>query len=619
MSKTTDAPKNNKSWDEVRRDFQRDLQRIPVGRGNGKFIDFSVDGVGCELASLLMEPISWLRSKLPNLYWASFIQYMPEHKLNSPTHAHMSYSGSRTLIGRNALLDLFTADKDWMFLLTGLPCGVRGYLPERQYRTAIKDHAINRFPPIFLSYGDKFSPSRSLDITSNKCYVWFKVRILSSANGYDCNKTCPGTVPRKCCTLFESVVDTTYAYMSSVTHLKNLLQKGIGRTLYNYVVNYTNGNKGSEQDEIEWLPDNWVTVFIPGVPIIESPFYQNGLLASFGAIRGDEYQELCNWIGDVSTCVTAALGIRSINATGDWHGLGAGDELKKIVTTCTTTTEDEWKKSCLGVTTTIHDIPSLSQASSQKLNEWRTTFQSVLKYVGTNYPAWVGHYTSFAQKQEEQWADLAALLMFAWMVVPSPRLYLLSVLAFAKETDIDVDKKTKESDIDDLRNAFWSINEASNPGTILSRLLLMREGVIQHNKHSIERMTTRSGRPIIRWLMDIGFKDSSQPSKKNLYLDLELSTEGEGEHKLTQTILAAEVLGGSTASILPVWLNRPDEQTSGFLEWDTCEARQAVGDLSKGAVDHGTWVILGKEKCRILVKKDFACAGESQDGEKRVR
>lgn len=610
-------------WAKVRTQFFDDLHDLGDRERRKDWpreprLKFSVRPDECYVAKCLEAPVDWLWKNIePTPLWLAVIVYDPAE--NDPQKVHSKHLNFKV---NPDLLQIFEAKQGEMFLLTGIPCGLAGYLPQEGYDKD-KLKALPTFPTFALTRTRKDKPTEeTLEFGG-----WVRFEIEPGESG-EVKKY----IPEPWDHYIESVIKSDNRVMETT------FNKLITETLSVFATQYPDQPKQS-------VPDEWLTLFIPCDHVKGRPFFINGVLISFDKlIEHSSYNYIRMWTIDICSQLASFLAYETHDFKVPYQGLGAGRELKKYAECFEHKSNEsiilsEYMESCslekikelIELTTLeepLHDLEGCASLSDDY--ELNNSFKQYISTLRQHFPRWMAEFHKNFGISETA-GRASALWCFVRRHSENPdkiNLSLADIIACSIEADWSVDIKISPQERPMLlhKNYGWWLHTSSKltPQIVLETLILTP--VLTKEKYDVFQILEVEDSAAIAWLLDIKVKGQrtyesrSQPTNSSaevvdesvskLYLNwLELVLADNkpitiSKHTFTWIMLAASALVDNNVVVLPAWTLSPSNNNAAeeLLELSTEECMCSLRERHPGDM---CWIILGKNSSRIIVRKTW--------------
>lgn len=590
MSSTLDSGVSStldSGWDEIRRQFSSDLYKPCAEKNN--FHTFTAcadleqaDNL-CHIAKCLVGPVKYLK-KMVGFQWLTVVQYDPTASAHNVHDKHLNF-----YVAKN-LQDIFLEEKNRMFLMTGVACGLPRYRP-------IKNNIEVASLPMFeLRYTIKPGPA-----VKPQDRIVFEI----SSDGviYCCDQDLPDCLV--CPKNKNEVIITTppkwEKYVKAIPILSNNDDtKKLLRTFYNFVSKYP--AKATDLKSI----NGYSALFIPGVHVPGYPYYVNGVLIAFNSVVDENKLNLIRcWTEDVCRLLIGSVLFQSKRLHGPWM-MGTGEESEdyfdayafnckdgRVESNIKGTCNQELKQ-LLGAglpgNPEWHDILDNTalpdEVTTRLLNGDKDTFETFEK----KFPSWIAWVGELGVKNQRK----AAVAYAAFTLLNNEgTIHLLALLAFCKDAGFDVTPQT--SFLGKIKkNTIWHNSDIKLDAKFVLKMLVYESGkLIKDGGAKCSADVSTTDKEII-FCMEIELPcTKEEDTEKKIYLDW-LSVGKLEKHLLTRTILAAEQLGRPDGylDVRPVWDGTKVETPKLVEHW-------------KSNNKNGALVVLEKANARIIVKKTW--------------
>lgn len=549
-------------WAKVRTEFFEKLHTREQVEGED-YLRFSVNGNGCFVATRLEKAVNWLFSNIKSLDWITVVAYDYKAKSMESIHEHLCFRV------KDDLQATFNSKKDEMFLITGIPCGHPKYLPNDSEFTDSRCRELLPLPPfaIILNKNQIEYPEIC------KEWVQFKFNNLSDNNVtwevLGDNKGTP-TDKVKWETFIRAAIERRCE--NQPAGFESLINETLKAFIYDYSRNYTHPSE----------PDEWLSLFIPGIHIPEYPFFMNGMLFSFNKLINEtQYKLLKMWTWDICSQISVVSLLQRSNLIGAWRGLGDGKELKWYLNCFDSRVEgkksnkkftSKLKQSSpdaaqlgqiLGVTpeTPVGTIPNPPTAihdgieDEKKVKEWNElNDREVEKRVGLlrdACPSWM-NYLHRTFGDNDKVSGIFALWCFHHRHLNSRgkiTLSLADIIACSHEAgwhiDIDIDGKTEEKWKLLHKRLGWNIFDTKlSTQLVLDWLIKFPKTDKKYDKPK-QLLTGTFDKP--SWIMDVVVRGRHSRNEKSD--DTNNSTSSEQGESLSSPIYTPEQLAESESTV----------------------------------------------------------------------
>lgn len=578
------------SWNEIRKRFSLALFKPCAGGVN--FLEFTAcekpetPSKLCHIAQCLLEPIRYLKERT-GCQWVTVIQYDPNALPHDVHKKHLNFYVTPKL------QEIFEAEKDRMFLMTGVACGFPLYRPAANIST-------EPFPMFELRYA-KQDASTTVPSQQPDHHIVFKISLPATNN-------CCSDKLQSCVTCKDGMKDAAIEimvpeawklYVDHIPLLKDSEQNKLMRTLHNFVFEYP-----PKAPEI--LPNNWSTLFLPGVHVPNYPYYVNGVLIAFdGEINEQMLTIVRDWTSDICYLLTGSVMLHSKKdgLHGPWM-LGTGEASGEYFDAYTFTCKDS---RVLGIVNLEKGRQKLYEANLP--GEWHDLLDNAANenvaatltddndkecfaIFEKTFPSWIAWFGVLGVPESKR----ATVAYSAFTLLNNNNIHLLALLAFCKDAGFNVTTEAGSLKIV-CKNTQWPGESVSICAQFILKQLIYESGKSISKGAKCSAIVSIQQNKVI-FCLDIVLpfpKENSgkqEESQKNLYLDW-LQKGRLDQHYLTQTILAAEQLGKpGYLDVRPIWDDVIIDQNKLVEDW-------------KKSNKDGALVVLEKAKSQIIVKRTW--------------
>lgn len=283
-------------WDGIYRNIVEKLGKKTQEKLKD-LIKFSVDPKPEDksLGAILIPAVDWLKERLrhevcePVGLAVIHFQYHNEATDSEQAHVHMNYSGTKKL--DPALENIFSENKDKMFLFTGLALGDLGYVPTQNSVDLKKDFKGMQIPPFLLCSNTNIhewidtqdGPSKLLGLDEFLLIRWIKEEYACSQINENSDERWSLRVESK-----SPQTENFFQYIDKCVKdalvQKKLIKcekgtihpKNVCLTVQCYQHLYVGETIPPEESQCP----PWLSLFLPGFTVPGWPFCENGLANS---------------------------------------------------------------------------------------------------------------------------------------------------------------------------------------------------------------------------------------------------------------------------------------------------------------------------------------------------
>ena len=572
-------------WEAIRRTFSDALHDLI--RKNGEHLQFSAcpdpsnppDNI-CDVAKTLCEPVKWLKQQVPEIEWLSIIQY--DHhpdRGHSDTHAaHLNF------YVKDNLAETFAKEKDKMFLLTGIACGLAGYGP------------LNRgtynftFPKFILHESHETLPDHygeRIEIVVN----FDPASCTFGERQKDCGACNNATVNYKVHAPHKGIGD----YIKAIPTFSDKIKKAT-RTLCNFKKTYPVAAVEGHMIQC---------IFMPVVHMPALPYYVSGVMVLLrGKIDKGKYNILSHWAKDICWPLAGFSALKYASFKGEYLLVGLGEALSKYINDRSTDTIDHtetisWKHSAKkSEPTELHDFLYPLTRLTLHLDSG-----IVPRDLSTDLARYIESFTRLGFSGDNT-------ILAAWDCLTlagiANNIHVFFWVAFCQEAGVD---------------ANISMRGARTISQVLDK-----SAQLIHGQSDLDRHSPLALHDVMKWLIQYPMHGYAQGNKSNISLTeknnrivfthrillkfdggskkyFDFSNTDQSQHQLTWVIRSAVALASKSGNVSNPIMGFVDGEVDGYFSKDASHLESLLSHYSE--IMNGVWVCPGKGSCFILIKRTF--------------